>query len=365
MRKLVSPLARQNRHALAVHGHPVKLGSCRSGASLLFLGLILLLSVWGSHPLRGGSNDQSIPLTRSTAAIKTSHAGQVIENLDLHVARGDAITVTHDNVVIRSCRVYHETGHGISVSGAGNVTIENCEIVNAAPPIGNAAGTSIENCNISTYASPNLTVDRVTVRDGSSGVRLVESPGATISNVEGYNFRGPFPRGQFVQFDKSHNSALTSFYVYSDPADSHVEDNVSVYNSENVKISRGLIDGNNSPSGVGIMYEGDSGGGKVREVDAVRMGNGAFSSYSRDVTFELTRSFDNIATDQGRGLPMSNALIWNVSSSGISILRSSYTHPAKPNNIVWDASKAAALDVREDPNGMPMDMPVRNRFDWN
>ena len=97
----------------------------------------------------------------------------------------------------------------------------------------------------------------------------------------------------------------------------------------------------------------------------MRMGNGAFSSYSRDVTFELTRSFDNIATDQGRGLPMSNALIWNVSSSGISILRSSYTHPAKPNNIVWDASKAAALDVREDPNGVPMDMPVRNRFDWN
>ena len=103
------------------------------------------------------------------------------------------------------------------------------------------------------------------VRDGSSDIRLLESPGATMSNIEGYNFRGPFPRGQFVQFDKSHNSVLTSFYVYSDPAGSHVEDKVSVYNSENVKISRGLIDGNNSPSGVGIMREGDSGGGKVRE----------------------------------------------------------------------------------------------------
>ena len=59
------------------------------------------------------------------------------------------------------------------------------------------------------------------------------------------NFHGPFPRGQFVQFDKSGNSSLTNFYVYNDPAHSHPEDNVSVYYSPNVTISNGLIDGNN------------------------------------------------------------------------------------------------------------------------
>jgi hypothetical protein len=327
--------------------------------------LILLLSVVEPGLLLGNPADQPTSLTRGTTAIQSSHAGQIIENLDLHVASGDAITVTHDDVIIRNCRVYHETGHGVSLVGASNVVIENCEIINAAPPQGNAPETSAKICNISTYGSPNLTVDRVTVRDGSSGIRLVDSPGATISNVEGYNFRGPFPRGQFVQLDNSHKSALKSFYVYSDPANSHVEDNISVYNSQNVTIADGLIDGNNSPSGVGIMFEGDSGGGKVYQVDAIRMGNGAFSSYSKDVTFDFTRSFDNIATDQGRGLPMSNALIWNVSSSGISILRSSYTHPAKPNNIVWNTSKAVALDVRKAPNATPMDRPVHNDFNWN
>jgi hypothetical protein len=29
--------------------------------------------------------------------------------------------------------------------------------------------------------------------------------------------------------------------------------------------------------------------------------------------------------------------------------------PARPNNIVWNTSKAIALEVRKDPNATPMD----------
>ena len=297
--------------------------------------------------------------------VHTTYDGQIIENLDLHVASGNAITVTNDNVIIRNCRIYYQDGAGISLSGASNVTIENCEIINSSPPTGNGGETSDDLNNIDAYASPNLTVDHVTLRDGSSGMYLLESPGAMISNVEGYNFHGPFPRGQFVQFDKSGNSTLTNFYVYNDPAHSHPEDNVSVYYSPNVTISNGLIDGNNSTAGVGVMFEGNSSGGKVSHVDAVHMGNGAFSSYSPNVTFDFTRSFDNIATDQGRGLPSSNALIWNVSNTGISISHSTYTHPGNPNNIVWDVNKAVLVDVHQDLNAIPMGDPVTNDFAWD
>jgi hypothetical protein len=303
-------------------------------------------------------------LARSTEAIVSSYDGQLIADLDLQVDSGDAITVMHDNVVIRNIRVRHREGSGITVRGAKNVTIEDCEIINASPPAGNRPETSDGIINIYTYAAPNLSVDRVTLRDGSSGIYLQESPGATISNVEGYNFRGPFPRGQFVQFDKSGNSSLTNFYTYNNPAGSYVEDNISVYHSPEVRISNGLINGNNSPSGVGVMFEGDSHGGLVSHVDAVGMGNGAFSSYSPNVTFDYTRSFDNIATDQGRGLPMSNALIWNVSSKGIKIDNSTYTDPARSNNIVWDRRKALLVDIREDRGRTPMNSPVRNHFDW-
>jgi hypothetical protein len=138
------------------------------------------------------------------------------------------------------------------------------------------------------------------------------------------------------------------------------EDNVSVYQSPNVHISQGLIDGNNSTSGVGVMFEGGSQGGAVNHVDAVHMADGAFSSYSPNVSFDYTRSFDNINTDQGRGAPASNALIWNVSNSGVSIDHSTYTHPANPGNIVWDDSKAVVANVAEDPNAHPMSPPVHN-----
>lgn len=296
--------------------------------------------------------------------IHTTYDGQIIENLELHVDSGDAITVTNDNVIIRNCVVYHQSGDGIQLSGASNVTIENCEIINADPPSGNGPETSEFN-NINTYASPNLTVDHVTLRDGSSGMYLLESPGATITNVEGYNFHGPMPRGQFIQFNKSGDSSLTNFYVYNDPAHSFPEDNISVYFSPNVHISNGLIDGNNSVNGVGVMFEGNSQGGLVEHVDAIHMGNGAFSSYSKDVTFDFTRSFDNIATDQGRGLPLSNALIWNVSNTGVSIEHSTYTDPAKSNNIVWDTHKAVLVDIHQDANATPMEHPVTNHFEWN
>ena len=246
-------------------------------------------------------------------------------------------------------------------NGASNVTIENCEIINSSPPTGNGPETSDGIININAYNSPNLTVDHVTLRDGSSGMYLLESPGAMISNVEGYNFHGPFPRGQFVQFDKSGNSSLTNFYVYNDPAHSHTEDNVSAYYSPNVTISNGLIDGNNSPSGVGVMFEGDSGGGKVDHVDAVHMGNGAFSSYSNNVSFDYTRSFDNIATDQGRGLPLSNALIWNTSGDNVTVDHSTYTNPGNPGNIAWPHGG----HITQDSSATPIGDLVVNDFSWD
>jgi len=231
-----------------------------------------------------------------------------------------------------------------------------------SPPSGTNQGTN-ENDDIVAQNAPNLTVQDTTVRDGSTGMYLLNSPGATISHVDGYDFHGPFPRGQFVQFDKSGNSSLTDFYAFNDPAHSSPEDVVSVYASPNTTISNGVIDGNNSQDGVGVMFENGSTGGRVTNVDAIHQANGAFSSYNSDVVFDHTRSFDNIATDQGRGLPSSNALIWNVSSPGVSIENSTYTHPADPGNIVWDASKAVVADVHQDPSATPM-AHMTAQHDW-
>jgi hypothetical protein len=202
-----------------------------------------------------------VKLTKTTNQIKSTRDGQIIENLDVWVDNGDAILVTHDNVIIRNVRVHHKNGDGIHVQDASNVQILNSEIINADPPRGLATETSESIINIEVLRSPGLKVQDVTVRDGASGIHLWQSPNATVSHVDGYNFHGPFPRGQLVQFNNSGNSTLTDFYVYNDRYNSHPEDNVSVYASPNVRIANGVIDGNNSVSGVGVMFEAGSTGG--------------------------------------------------------------------------------------------------------
>ncbi|WP_238258026.1 right-handed parallel beta-helix repeat-containing protein, partial [Methylorubrum podarium] len=300
-------------------------------------------------------------LITSTTPIRTTHAGQIIENLDLWVSDGDAIRVEHDNVVIRNVTIHHADGNGIVVEDSSGVTVENSLIVNSDPPGGNQ-GLAGEATGIRVVNAPDFTASHVTLQDSGTGIYLGQSPGATLSHLEGHDFHGLYPSGQFVQFYQSPDGSLTDFSVTNDPNGSHVEDNVSIIDSPNVTIANGVIDGNNSPSGVGVMFEGDSQGGHVENVDVIHMGNGGFSSYSDDVSFVDTRSFDNIADDQGRGDPLSNAVIWNASGGNVTIADSTYTDPAVANNIVWGASSSGA-EVAAAPAATPM-AAIQNVFDW-
>lgn len=147
--------------------------------------------------------------------------------------------------------------------------------VNATGPLPSSGAVAIAGSG-----SSGVRIHQVQVRGGSSGIYLVTCPLATVTFVEGHEMRGPFPRGQGVQFDKCNHSILTDFSCENSNA-SWTEDNINVYESNNVTIRRGLIDGNNSPSGDGVMVE-SSGipglvtAGLVDSVDAIRQGNGCF-----------------------------------------------------------------------------------------
>ena len=312
------------------------------------------------------TTSQPVSLTHTTTAIHSSYDGQVIENLDIYVNQGDAVTITNDNVTLRNVRIHHAEGDGVQVSGANNVTIENVEIINSSPPSGIQPETSENINNIYVVNSPNLTVHNATLRDGSSGIYLVNSPGADISHVDGYDFHGPFPRGQFVQFNNSGNSTLTDFYVLNHAATSAPEDNVSVYASPNVTISNGVIDGNNSTDRRRGHVRGriDRGPGGQRRRHPSWGTEPSASCDGANVIFNDTRSFDNIYADQGRGPSASNAVIWAVNAPGVSILNSTYTDPGNPNNIVWEGHPAAAADVHEAPNATPMEHIV-NHYAWS
>ncbi len=302
-------------------------------------------------------------LTYTTSPITTTSNGQVIENLEIWVANGDAITVNHDNVTIRNVIIHNATGNGIAAEGVSNLTVSDSLIVNSAQPTGNGGGDPVNGApGIFAVEVNGLKVDHVTFQGSEVGIYAGQSPGTQLSYIEGYNMQGPFPAGQLVQFVGSPNSTLTHFYNYNDPNNSHPEDNISVIDSPNTVISHGVIDGNNAVSGVGVMFEGNSEGSRAEYIDAIHMMNGAFSSYSNNVSFDHVRSFDNIAEDQGRGDSMSNALIFASAGDGVHFTNATYTNPGNPNNIAWDEG-SDTIQVREDSGATPVDR-IQNVFDW-
>jgi hypothetical protein len=173
-----------------------------------------------------------------------------------------------------------------------------------------------------------------------------------LSLIEGHDQRGPFPRGQLVQWNNSNDGMLTDFSSENFLFRSWTEDNVNVYQTTGVTIRRGLLDGNNSPSGDAVMVDEASGNVTVQDVDAVHQGNGCFGIYGgggHDVSFINTRCRDTRCT-LPRGKPLSGSLAWAIDPKSISgnlnIVNASYFHLCNPANIVWDATKLTVNDIK-------------------
>ncbi|TKB28726.1 MAG: hemolysin, partial [Mesorhizobium sp.] len=177
--------------------------------------------------------------------------------------------------MVRSCRIRHAMGSGIYARGAAGIRLQDLEIDRVgAPP--SVTGRSQNRNNIELESCPDAIIIRVKASRGSSNIYVFDSPGTQMSFLELHDARGPFPRGQNVQFNRSPDSSLEEFSAENGPA-SWTEDNISAFHSDRCTIRRGLVFYNNSPTGVGVMLEG-SFNCRVDDVDAVQQGNGAFSA---------------------------------------------------------------------------------------
>jgi hypothetical protein len=297
---------------------------------------------------------------KDSGPIVATRDGQVIEGLRIEATDQPAISVhALRNVVIRNVEIRHDGAHGISCERSPGLVIENVSITRSR-----AANRSKEQNNINAYRCDKLSIRNARLTGGSAGVYALRSKLVHLSNIEGHNFVGPDPRGQLVQFDKSPYCLLEDFSAYNAPIVSHTEDNVSIYFSDYCILRRGLLVGNNSPSGVGVMFE-ESRHGLVEDVDTVAQGNGSFSAYpGHDVTFRRTRARDNICQDQGRGKPLSDSLIWTGSedSGGLRIVASTYFIPCNPQNVIWSMNRFDLIEINED-DFSPRPAIV-NRFCW-
>ncbi|GEM_PF-2229326 len=301
-----------------------------------------------------GEEGQPCSLSES-GPITTSRAGQVIENVRVTSTSGTAITVQHDEVVIRNVQVLHQGGPGIRITSASRVHIEGVDIVHTgAPASGQNSDAGL--INIDGYNADNLTVTRTRLTRGSSGIYLLQSPDARLSFLEGYDFRGPFPRGQLVQFNNSPGGWVEDFSTINPPETSWPEDVINFYISSDGIVRRGLIDGNNSSNGVAVQIEDGSEHVLVEDVDAVRQSCGCFYAYEGNYnTFRRVRCGDHICTPQPpRNVPpASNGLMFGANFTEFGahdnrIEDSRYSGPLCSGGLIWDMNAYSLIELTEE-----------------
>lgn len=233
--------------------------------------------------------------------IKTTQNGQTIKNKIIYANIKDPCGIKvdgHDDVKIENVTIYH-ANVGICVSGAKGIKIKNIRLINLAAPDsgphcvrdGNKLKPSKEcwgtrnasadrRLGIYIKNSSNATVTDIYAAQASSGVYAVSSPKTHISEIRCFDSRGPFPRGQCVQFNGSNDSSVTTFYAKAYFNQSHSEDTFNAYNSHRVKFEDGLVDGNYSINGVGIIADSGSDDMIVHDVDIIHSSVSGVSVYA-------------------------------------------------------------------------------------
>jgi hypothetical protein len=310
-------------------------------------------------------------LLASSGPVTSQADGQIIENLDIGAPAGDAISVRHRDVTIRNCRIHHTAGHGVYGADATGLALRDLEIIriSGSPsddrPRGFCNNIDLDRCN-------HTTIQRIRASRGSSNIYIRRSVGTYLGSLELHDARGPFPRGQNVQFNRSPHSILEDFSAENGPS-SWTEDNVSVFRSDSCIVRRGVVSYNNSPTGDGVMVEG-SFDCLVEDVDALQQGNGAFAAVPEDDAGSggcifrrcRTRASYNTSRD-GRAAPSSNGLSFYTLISNNAqrhrIIDCHYDALANPDNLVWD-ERSLDDDWDFTPRAFAPRRPLRLRFGW-
>jgi len=176
----------------------------------------------------------------------------VIEYLEITSTVGDAVQIDNtDNVTLRHCKINHDGGHGIDAQNNGTLKIHDVDIVyDGAPPTGENSG---EFDNIALYLSPGAIVTNVRASKGSALVYVNDSDGVVVSFLEGYDVRGPNPRGNLCFFNASDDCILQDFSIVNIVGQSMPQDIVNIYQSDGCIVRRGYIDTNDSPTGICVI----------------------------------------------------------------------------------------------------------------
>lgn len=255
---------------------------------------------------------------------------------------------------------HHITISGKSIVG-GNVpciTLQNCADIHIT---GNKL-TNAKAVGIYLYNCKNITVNHNYIANVSSGVYADQSSdgGIAVTYNQFYNMQGPFPRGQFVQFNNVNGKGNSISYNLGENilGMSYAEDAINLYKSNGTADSPILINNNSirgggpSPSGGGIML-GDNGGAYQLATNNILVNPGQYgmaiaggnhNAIINNAIFGTKQAFTNV------GIYVSNTAGYTVTNAQVSGNKVCFYNKVNYQNNCWLAPGTAKPTGWDDTN---------------
>jgi len=173
----------------------------------------------------------------STKYVYKASAPISLSNQSNITISGDSINVSNGGTV------------GIRLSNCTNVHITRCKVMNSTND-----GIQLSNCT-------NVTVDSCFITNVRAGVNAMNSNTIKVNSNQFLNMNGPFPSGNFVQFNNVNGGGCQINYNKCEDVTGvaqHPQDGLSVYQSNGLPGDSIMVIGNYIRGG---QVQHDSGGG--------------------------------------------------------------------------------------------------------
>ncbi|MFI5163344.1 MAG: right-handed parallel beta-helix repeat-containing protein [Sphingobacteriales bacterium] len=277
----------------------------------------------------------------SGAVMLNSMLADTVRNLSFKASAPIRLSNAHD-IIIRGISTA-----SITLYNCSNITIRRCKI---GP--NKTLGIDISSCT-------NINIDSCYITQVSTGVYAGYSQRISVTNCQAKNMLGPFPQGQFVQFNMvSGVGNRVNFNKFENVlGQSYTEDAISLYNcnglpGDPIEIeSNWLRGGGPSKSGGGIMLGDGGGSNQVAKnnilVDPGQYGmavsGGDYMSIINNTVYAKSQPFTNCGLYYRNyfGPPSLNIVITkndvNFTNSG-NQLNNTYLGPGDPAPIGWVAN---------------------------
>ncbi|MEJ7559571.1 MAG: right-handed parallel beta-helix repeat-containing protein [Pedobacter sp.] len=291
------------------------------------------------HKQGGGGGNLAVQWTLPNGTVESPIPGNRLE----------AYTETVDPTYGSSPTIDLYGKHDITISGkslsggsAPLIKLNNCYNIRI---IGNKLSNSSD-VGIYLYNCKNITIEDNYFTKVSTGVYADHTQGGIIVNNNQFlNMQGPFPRGQFVQFNnvKGAGSSISNNRGENVIGQSYAEDAISLYQSEGTSASPIVIKGNwirgggPSESGGGIML-GDNGGGYLYASDNIVVNPGQFGmaiagghhiTVVNNAIYGIQQAFTNV------GLYVNDIGGWKTSDCKVTNNRVRYYNKTNYQNNAW------------------------------